>query len=100
MNFVTTVRVFNGLPGYCDVDYEYFFTEHYPTQSELREFDRQACSNFCHVRNSQVQVDAVKSQERDESAHEQGEQANGAVNGSQNADNELSKAALQSEQQP
>ena len=91
MNFVTTVKVFNGPPGYCDSDCEYFFTEHYPTKSELEKFDREACSKFFHVRNSRVQVDAVKSQEQCDE---------GAANGTKNAVNETSKAALGCEQQP
>ena len=88
MNWVTTVKVFNGPPGYCDVDSEWFFTEDYPTNKQLEEFDQEACRKFFHVRNSHVQVDRV-SKEKD-----------GAANCDENTALETSKAALQSEQQP
>ena len=91
MNFVTTVVVRNGPPGYCDSDYEYFFTEEYPTECELKEFERTACHKFFHVRSVQVYVDAVGTQEQ---------RAGGAANGTKNADNETSKAALGREQRP
>ena len=87
MNFVTTVKVFNGPPGYCDSDCEQFFTEDYPTNRQLKEFDHEACSKFFHVRNSIVQVDPVR-KEKD-----------GAANCAENTAAETSKAALQSEQQ-
>ena len=88
MNWVTTVKVFNGPPGYCDSDCEYFFTQEYPTTSQLQQFDHEACSKFFNVRNSIVQVDPVK-KEKD-----------GAANCDENTAPEISKAALQSEQQP
>ena len=86
MNWVTTVKVFNGPPGYCDSDCEQFFTEDYPTKKQLEEFDNEACRKFFHVRNSYVQVDRV-SKEKD-----------GAANCDENTAHETSKAALQSEQ--
>ena len=86
MNWVTTVKVFNGPPGYCDSDCEQFFTEDYPTKKQLEEFDNEACRKFFHVRNSYVQVDRV-SKEKD-----------GAANCDENTALETSKAALQSEQ--
>ena len=88
MNWVTTVKVFNGPFGYCDSDCEQFFTEDYPTNKQLKEFDCEACRKFFHVRNSYVQVDRV-SKEKD-----------GAANCDENTALETSKAALQSEQQP
>ena len=88
MNWVTTVKVFNGPPGYCDSDCEYFFTEDYPSKSQLEEFDHKACSMFFQVRNSVVQVDPVSKQK------------DGAANCAKNAVDETSKAALGCEQQP
>ena len=69
MNWVTTVKVFNGPPGYCDSDCEQFFTEDYPTKKQLDEFDNEACRKFFHVRNSYVQVDRV-SKEKDGAANQ------------------------------
>ena len=90
---MTTVVVRNGPPGYCDSDYEYFFTEEYPTDCELEEFKRTVCHRhqMFHVRSAKVYVDAVGTQEQC---------AGGAANGTENADNETSKAALGCEQQP
>ncbi len=88
MKFVITVVVRNGPPGYCDSDYEYFFTDEYPTECELKEFERTAGHKFSHVRSVQVHVDAVGTQEQC------------AANGTENTDNETSKAALGCEQQP
>ena len=88
MNWVTTVKVFNGPPGYCDSDCEHFFTEDYPTKSQLEEFDHEACSKFFYVRKSVVQVDPVRKQK------------DGAANCAKNTVDETSKAALGCEQQP
>ena len=60
MTFLTTVVVRNGPPGYCDSDYEYFYTEEYPTKCELEEFENTACQKISHVRNTQVYTKMVE----------------------------------------
>ena len=93
MKFVTTVVVRSGPPGYCDLDYEYFCTDEYPTECELDEFEREACSknNIFHVRSVEWFVEMVGTQEEWDEA---------AANRTKNAVNETSKAALGCEQQP
>ena len=93
MKFVTTVEVMNGPPGFCDADYEYFFTDEFPTEGEMEEFEREACSkyNIFHVRSVQCFVEVVGTKEECDEA---------AANCAKNALDETSKAALGCEQQP
>ena len=90
MKCVTTVVVRNGPPGFCDSDYEYFCTDKFPTQCELEEFEREACSKYTYVRWVQCFIEVVGSKEECDEA---------AANCCENAASETSKAALQSEEQ-
>ena len=49
--YCTTVRIMNGPPGYCDVDYEYVYTDTPPTAEEQRAFINEHCAGYSHVRN-------------------------------------------------
>ena len=62
MVFLTTVNVGNGPPGYFDVDYEYFYTDEYPTECELRQFENEAAQKYSmfHVRYTTVHTEMVK----------------------------------------
>ena len=60
MTFLTTVTVFNGLPGYCYMDDEHFYTDEYPTKCELEQFENEACRGKMHVRNTRAQIEMVK----------------------------------------
>ena len=60
MTFLTTVTIRNGLPGYADSDYEYFYTAEHPTECELEQFEREACRGYFNVRSIKVHTEMVK----------------------------------------
>ena len=98
MKFVTLVVVKSGPLCCCESDfvdeceYEYFYTDEYPTEWQLDQFERDTCSkyNIVHVRSVEWFTEVVGTQEELDEYD--------AANCTKNTAHETSKAALQSEQ--
>ena len=48
--YCTTIMIKHGPPGYCDVDYEYMYTDTSPLVDEQLAFTEKHCAKYSYVR--------------------------------------------------